>query len=151
MPLVFPIRKHDMPKITKRQKDSINWHLETECGCDYAYDPSALSHYFYDGGAEGRYHTFRGGDRILVGGYSSLIKAMMENLPGLKKAVEDKNVIHLKERVVDIEYSNDNDSVGVKVKTARGKSYDANLVVVTLPIGILQRKSNPTLTLARYI
>jgi len=113
--------------LTERQKLFLQWHLETEFGGDYAEDAKNLSFFHYDGGADGAYRAFPGGDRILVGGYSVLIHKMVE--------IVGPDTIKCDRAVAAIDRSSD----GVAVRCVNGEVFTADAAVITVPLGILKR------------
>lgn len=126
------------PPLTARQRRFLQWHLETELGGDYAEDAQNLSFFHYDGGCGGPYRIFPGGDRVLDGGYSRLINKLAEPLLGC---------IQMNTSVTSIERGRDGGdgdggeaSGGVTVTCADGCALTADVAVITLPLGVLQRK-----------
>lgn len=115
------------PPLTKRQEQYLQWHLETELGGDYGEDAEALSFWNYDGGSAGEYRVFVGGDRVLVGGYSALVDKLAEPV---------RDCVQLGKIVTKITRS----AGGVKVGCADGSTHAADVVVVTLPLGVLKRQ-----------
>mmetsp|Transcript_2827 Transcript_2827/g.5360 ORF Transcript_2827/g.5360 Transcript_2827/m.5360 type:complete len:378 (+) Transcript_2827:883-2016(+) len=80
------------------------------------------------GGTKGHYRMYPGGDRCLVNGYSELVYCMYQEIERAK--------VHLNETVSAISRT----AHKVTVKTASGKEYTADACLVTVPLGILQRK-----------
>lgn len=115
--------------LTARQKRFLQWHIETEFGGDYAEDAHNLSFFHYDGGKAGEYRVFPGGDRVLEGGYSSLITKMGEPL---------QQSVQLNKVVSKIDLGGGG-GVGVAVSCADGSTHTADVCVCTLPLGVLQR------------
>ncbi len=115
--------------LTARQKRFLQWHMETEFGGDYAEDAHNLSFFHYDGGKAGEYRVFPGGDRVLEGGYSSLITKMGEPL---------QQCVQLNKVVSRIDLGSGG-GVGVAVSCADGSTHTADACVCTLPLGVLQR------------
>ncbi len=79
---------------------------------------------------------FEGGDVLVTGGYDSIINHLANKL---------KNIIQLKQAVTAIAY-NKEDGVSITVKD---KTFKANYVVCTVPLGVLKEKIitfNPALS-----
>ena len=120
-------------ELNETQQLYVNWHLETEFGGDWADDPERLSFWFHDGnGHTGHYRFYEGGDRILVGGYGTLIEKLAENL---------RDEIHLNEVVTHIEHGRVRDAAFVTARTRSGAEFTADAAIVTLPIGVLKREA----------
>eukprot|EP00959_Pyramimonas_sp_CCMP1952_P214805 4495055-Pyramimonas_sp.AAC.1 len=112
-------------ELTDQEKMFIQWHIETQLGGDYAEDPVNLSFPYFDGGSAGHYAMYPGGDRVLDGGYGTLIT---------KLATPLLDAVHLSETVTDITHT----ATGVRVKCHNGFMYEGSHAICTLPLGILQ-------------
>jgi monoamine oxidase len=107
--------------LPRRRTPGLEWAIESEIVQEYGADPERLSVLATDEGA-----SFRGGDALLAGSYAGLLRRAAGDLP----IITGVNV----ER---IEWSRS----GVEVSAADGGTYLSEVVVVTVPIGVLKAGS----------
>jgi hypothetical protein len=107
--------------LPRRRIPGLEWAIESEIVQEYGADPERLSVLATDEGA-----SFRGGDALLAGSYAGLLRRAAGDLP----IITGVNV----ER---IEWSRS----GVEVSAADGGTYLSEVVVVTVPIGVLKAGS----------
>lgn len=96
----------------------LDYALNTVVEHEYAADISEMSLLSF-----GQDEEFDGGDVLFPGGYDQLVKALAEGLD-----------IRLNQKVEQITYNDE----GVTVTTSQGE-FEADRVVVTLPLGVLQQ------------
>lgn len=119
------------PPLSQTQRAYCEYHIETEFSGDWGEDPQYLSFLYYDGGVQGQYRYFAGGDRVLKGGYGALVQKL--HADAISKGV----VVHCSEKVVHIERSGcgqgaegGGDASLVKVTTESNRVFEGVCVLV---------------------
>lgn len=105
----------------RRRTPGLEWAINSEISQEYGADPDGLSVFATD---EGDY--IRGGDALLAGSYQQMITEAAGELP-----------VRLETTVTRVGYG----PTGVEVEQSDGGTTLADLVVVTVPIGVLQKGS----------
>jgi len=108
--------------LNETEKEWCQYWWVAYCGDDYGADPEALStlHFDSDSGLGS------GGDRLVTGGYQKIFESYSSDLS-----------IKFNQTVSEIVYSDKT----VEVITEKGKSYFADQVIVTVPLGVLKAGS----------
>ncbi len=106
--------------LTPQQQRIMDYFINAEIEHEYAADAEELSCYYWDEGEE----VF-GWDRVLPGGYDQLIQVLATNLD-----------IRLEQPVEAIAYNNQ----GVTITTAT-QTFHSNQAILTVPLGVLKRKT----------
>ncbi len=107
-------------KLTKAQRQLLDYAIAAEIEHDYAADTRDLSCYYWD---EGDY--FEGDDCIVTNGYDQLVQHLARDLD-----IRQEHV------VTHVKYSDR----GVDIRCDRG-SFHADHAILTLPLGVLQSGS----------
>ena len=106
----------------RRRTPGLEWAINSQISQEYGADPDGLSVFATDEG-----DFLRGGDALLGGSYQDMIVEAAGELP-----------LRLNTVVEAVEYGS---SGGVELLDAGGGRTRADLAVVTVPIGVLQRGS----------
>lgn len=109
--------------LSEADRRLVDWHITLCARADYAADPDRLSLQWGEDG----YEVYGYGDSVFLDGYGALIDALAAGLD-----------IRLRQVVTRVRY---NEAPGpVQVETDRGE-FEADTVLVTLPLGVMQRGS----------
>ena len=106
------------------ERHAIDWHMTLTMRDDCGADDPALSLLWWDEG----YEVYGYGDSVFVNGFTTMTESLATGLD-----------IRLKHVVRRIEYGRSH-GAGVSVSTDQG-TFDADAVVVTLPLGVLKERS----------
>ena len=106
--------------LTARERMHLDWHLTLLARDDWSAGAQALSVLWWDEG----YEVYGYGDSVLRGGMQSLTEALARGLDVRLGSVVNRIAV-------------DSQGEGVEV-TASGKTFRADAVVVTLPLGVLK-------------
>jgi len=107
-------------KVLAHELENINHLIAAEVENDYATTVEDLSFQNWD-----QLRWFKGGDFLIPQGYDQLINLLADGLS-----------IKLNAVISSISYAD----LGVKIGTVGGGMFDADAVIVTLPLGVLQSK-----------
>lgn len=108
----------DYAKRSEKDKESINYLVNTTIEHEYGGDATRLSTYWYDSDVQ-----YGGDDKLFLDGYQVLIDHLAQGLD-----------VRLEHEVTAITYG---EEAGVTVTTNQG-DFNAQHVVITLPLGVLQ-------------
>lgn len=106
---------------TPSEREELAYVLNTEIEHEYAADLANLSHDEFDAAGE-----YPGGDVLFPGGYGAIVDGLARGL--------DVRLAHVVTRIESL-------AAGARVTTRAGgsvRSFDADAVLVTLPLGVLQ-------------
>eukprot|EP00164_Ancoracysta_twista_P001366 GFYU01001781.1.p1 GENE.GFYU01001781.1~~GFYU01001781.1.p1 ORF type:complete len:511 (-),score=141.50 GFYU01001781.1:21-1553(-) len=106
--------------LTEEEMVQLQWYFEIDYGGDMAASASQMSGIYGEWGIV----SFAGGDSEFKEGFGSLWEKMAAGLD-----------IRLGKKVIEVNYSYRN----VEVKTADGDVFNANAVIVTVPLGVMKR------------
>lgn len=107
----------DWPALPLADQEQVNFLLNSTLEQEYAGGVSQLSTHWYDDG-----EPFPGPDALLPGGYQGLVRALAQGLD-----------IRLQQAVQAVDWSG-----GAVVVTTNQATYQAERVVVSLPLGVLK-------------
>ncbi len=96
----------------------LDYMLTTEIENEYAADLGDLSYRSVDGGG-----GFRGGDVVFPGGYRQIVDVLAKGV-----------AVRRGQAVTEIDYS----ASTIVVTTAGGATFEADMVIVTVPLGVLK-------------
>jgi monoamine oxidase len=108
-------------QVSETDRRSIEWHIALSARDDCAADDSGLSFLWWDDG----YEVYGYGDSVFTDGYVALIRALGIGLD-----------IRLDQVVREIDYATESVTVRTNVE-----DFEADAVIVTLPLGVLQHGS----------
>lgn len=108
-------------QVSETDRRSIEWHIALSARDDCAADDSGLSFLWWDDG----YEVYGYGDSVFTDGYVALIRALGIGLD-----------IRLDQVVREIDYATESVTVRTNVE-----EFEADAVIVTLPLGVLQQGS----------
>jgi len=104
-----------------RQTPGLQWAITYDISQEYGADPEDLSVLAtWEGG------SYRGGDALVAGNYADLLTTAAGDLP-----------VEFNTTVKSVDLSGD----GVEIKTTGGHTFDSELAVVTVPLGVLKAGS----------